>query len=232
MHISSLDFQSKPAQGDVESVRIEPGALVIAGWAGSDSAAIEAHIRELEEIGVARPRRTPMFYRLSPSLLTLTGKMDVVGDGATGEAEVVLVNTGSGLCVGIGSDHTDRKLETVGVTLSKQICAKPVGPELWKLEDLRPHWKALVLRSQVWRNGEWQLYQEGTLASLLTPDELLENFAEEGGRLEPGDVMFCGTVPIIGDFYFAERMALELVDPVLGRTLRHEFSVNALEIAD
>ncbi|WP_425053500.1 DUF2848 domain-containing protein [Psychromarinibacter sp. S121] len=232
MSTNSLEFQCTAASGEAISLSVEPAALVIAGWAGRDSAAVEAHIRELEEIGVARPRRTPMFYRLAPSLVTVDGSMDVVGREATGEAEVVLVNVNGELCVGIGSDHTDRKLEAVGVTLSKQICGKPVGPALWRLDDLRGHWDQLVLRSLVWRDGEWQLYQDGTLAGLMSPETLLEQYAQEGGSFGPGAVMFCGTVPIIGEFYFAEKMALELTDPVLGRTLRHEFGVNGLQIAD
>jgi hypothetical protein len=205
---------------------------VIAGWAGRDSKAVEEHIRELEEIGVARPRHTPMFYRLSPTLLTLDSEVDVVGDAATGEVEVVLISTGGALYIGVGSDHTDRKLEAVGVTLSKQICAKPVSSMLWRIDDLRDHWDRMILRSRVWRDGEWQLYQEGTLDSLMAPGELIERLVGEGGVFGEGDVMFCGTMPIIGEFHFSEKMALELVDPVLGRTLRHEFGVNALQIAD
>jgi hypothetical protein len=35
--------------------------LVIAGWTGRDINAFEAHIRELEAIGVRRPKSTPIF---------------------------------------------------------------------------------------------------------------------------------------------------------------------------
>ncbi|TCT28132.1 DUF2848 domain-containing protein [Martelella mediterranea] len=232
MTTKSLQFRNLPVDGQPRPMQVAPRTLVIAGWAGRNVEAVEEHIRELEEIGVARPRRTPMFYRLSAALLTADGEIEVVGEAATGEAEVVLIRSGDAFHVGIGSDHTDRKLEAVGVTLSKQICGKPVGPDLWSLDDLRGHWDKLILRSKVWRDGEWRLYQEGTLDSLMTPDELLRQYEDDGGRFGEGDVMFCGTVPIIGDFYFAEKMALELSDPVLGRTLRHELHVRALEIAD
>ena len=33
---------------------------VIAGWTGRDKAALEKHIKELEELGVKRPASTPM----------------------------------------------------------------------------------------------------------------------------------------------------------------------------
>src|SRR5262245_26879252 len=93
--------------------------LIIAGWTGRDQAAVEMHIRELAELGVAPPARTPIFYRISASLLTTAAHVDVIGMDSTGEAECVLLNHDGGWWVGIGSDHTDRKAETFGVTLSK-----------------------------------------------------------------------------------------------------------------
>ena len=54
-----------------------------------------------------------------------------------------------GLSVGLGSDHTDRKAETIAVTLSKQLRAKPIGPQLWRYYELKPHWDKLKLRSFV-----------------------------------------------------------------------------------
>ena len=30
--------------------------------------------------------------------------------------------------VGLGSDHTDRKVESYSVTVSKQMCDKPIAP--------------------------------------------------------------------------------------------------------
>src|SRR5579862_2224452 len=44
--------------------------LVIAGWTGRDRAAVLAHIRELELLGVRPPRTTPIFYRAAATLLT------------------------------------------------------------------------------------------------------------------------------------------------------------------
>ena len=44
--------------------------LVIAGWTGRNVEALEAHIKELEAIGVKRPKTVPIFYRVAHSLLT------------------------------------------------------------------------------------------------------------------------------------------------------------------
>ena len=76
--------------------------------------------------------------------------------------------------VGLGSDHTDRKVETYSVTVSKQMCDKPVAPELWELEDVIDHWDRMILRAFAWIKGERVLYQEGTLDAMLPVKQLIE----------------------------------------------------------
>lgn len=219
-------------QGGTVDVCINISGLVIAGWAGRDVASMEAHIRELEEIGVARPRRTPMFYRVAASLLTQKEAIQVSGNGSSGEAEVVIIAGAGGPWVALGSDHTDRKLEAVGVSWSKQLCDKPVSRECWHLDDVRPHWDRLTLRCTIANGGEKRLYQEGSLAGLRMPDDLLGLYAAEGGRFGEGSAMFCGTVPVHGGLEFSEVVMLELIDPVLDRRLAHSYRVEALEIVD
>src|SRR5688572_33439307 len=99
--------------------------LVIAGWTGRNVAALEAHIKELEALGVKRPKSVPIFYRVAASLLTTADAIEVMADKSSGEVEFVLYALDDGMWIGVGSDHTDRKAETIGVTLSKQLCAKP-----------------------------------------------------------------------------------------------------------
>ena len=123
--------------------------LVVAGWTGRNTAALEAHIKELEALGVKRPKSVPIFYRNAVSLLTTADTIQVMGDKSSGEVEFVLYSLDDGLWVGVGSDHTDRKAETINVTLSKQMCAKPVGPTLWRYDEVKPHWDKLTLRSFV-----------------------------------------------------------------------------------
>ena len=118
-------------------------SLVIAGWTGRNVAALEAHIKELEAIGVKRPKTVPIFYRVACSLLTTAEFIEVMADKSSGEVEFVLFALDDGLWLGVGSDHTDRKAETVGVTLSKQLCAKPVGATLWRYDEVKPHWDKL-----------------------------------------------------------------------------------------
>jgi len=210
-------------------IEIIVSRLVIAGWAGRDARDVEHHIRELEALGVKRPASVPTFYRITADLLTTSERIDVVGTHSSGEVEVVLIQTASdGLLVGIGSDHTDRRVESYDVAVSKQMCAKPVSATLWRYADIASHWDSLIARS--WRIGgdaDRALYQEGTLARLLHPQGLIERGFGAGG-MPPGSAMFCGTQAALGHLSASVGYELELHDPVLGRSLRHRYMVQAL----
>jgi len=194
--------------------------LVIAGWTGRDEAALRKHIRELEEIGVKPPKSTPIFYRVAASLLTFSDEIQVCGPDTSGEVEFVLIQEEE-LRVAVGSDHTDRKAETIGVSLSKQLCAKPLSAASWRYNEVKPHWEKLVLRS--WADGE--LYQEGPVTAMRSPEDLMGRYP-----LPPGYAMFCGTLAARGGIRGAGRFTMELEDPVLGRKLRHEYRVTVLPV--
>ncbi|HYE98351.1 MAG TPA: DUF2848 domain-containing protein [Planctomycetota bacterium] len=198
--------------------------LVIAGWTGRDAAAVERHIAELQALGVPRPASVPVYYRAGSVLLTTDEEIDVAGPDTSGEVECVLFALEDGLWVGAGSDHTDRRLETFDVALSKQVCPKPVAPDLWRFDEVADHWDRLVLRS--FAGGA--LYQEGSVAALRRPDDLVR--ARFGGPMPAGTALFCGTVPARGGVRGAERFEFELHDPVLGRTIRHGYSVRVLPL--
>ena len=127
-----------------------------------------------------------------------------------------------GLRVALGSDHTDRKAETVGVSLSKQLCAKPVSADSWSYEEVKPHWEKLVLRS--WQDGE--LYQEGPVTAMRSPEDLMARY----GKLPAGHAMFCGTLAAKGGIRGGSRFRMELEDPVRARKLTHEYRVKILPV--
>jgi uncharacterized protein DUF2848 len=199
----------------------QPAELVIAGWTGRDEAALRKHIKELEEIGVKPPKTTPIFYRVAASLFTVANEIQVSGPDSSGEVEFVLMQEKE-LRVAVGSDHTDRKAETIGVSLSKQLCAKPVSRESWRYDEVKPHWEKLVLRA--WADSE--LYQEGPVTAMRSPEDLLQRH----GGLKNGWAMFCGTLAAKGGIRPAGRFAMELEDPVLKRKLRHEYRVDMLPV--
>lgn len=165
---TTLHFETTDSLGE-HALEVPVTDLVIAGWTGSDAAAIEAHILELEALGVRRPKKTPIFYRGAATLLTQRESIEVVGSTASGEVEPVIFSTERGLWLGIGSDHTDREVETVGITISKQMCAKPVSTKVWAFEEVAGHWNELIVRSWMTKGGERRLYQEGPLAKIRHP---------------------------------------------------------------
>src|SRR6202167_2925226 len=135
-----LDFHLLPRQGDSERIGFEVATLLVAGWTGRDEAALRHQIEELAAIGVPRPSSVPVFYRNSVLNLTQSSVLEMLGPDTSGEVEPVIVALGNQLCLTICSDHTDRKAETQGIALSKQLCAKPIGHHLWPLEDIAGHW--------------------------------------------------------------------------------------------
>ena len=81
-------------------------------------------------------------------------------------------------------------------------------------------------------SGRWQeiLYQDGTVAGLLSPKELLAHLRDEGDDLREGDLLFGGTCAAIGDVRYSKTFRMELVDPVLGREIRHSYEVTPVPI--
>src|SRR6202012_1291558 len=165
---------------------------VIAGWTGRDPVARDKHIAELEAIGIARPASTPIYYRVSACRITTADSIEVCGGDSSGEVEFVLIGWQGRTFVGLGSDHTDRKVESYSVKVSKQMRKNPIASTLWDLEEVSDHWDRLILRSHAWIAGKRELYQEGTLDAMLPVSELLaRGFA--GGKLPDGCAMFGGT---------------------------------------
>jgi len=203
--------------------------LVIAGWTGRDRDAVQRHIAELEALGVKRPPTTPAYYHVSAERLTTAPSIDVVGERSSGEVEFVLLQWEGHLWVGIGSDHTDREVETYNVTVSKQTCDKPIAPVFWALRDVADHWERILTRSWLEENGRETLYQEGPVSAMLPPRELAQgHFGAEG--LREGSVMFCGTHTAHGDIRASRSFHFEMVDPVLKRSISHTYTVRTLPL--
>ncbi|WP_150671427.1 DUF2848 domain-containing protein [Pandoraea anhela] len=222
-----MHFVLQTAQGLVDR-DIAIKQLVIAGWTGRDTEAMERHIRELEALGVKRPASTPMFYRVSSDRLTTQVQIEASGHASSGEVELLLVRCGGQTYVGVASDHTDREVEAYDVTVSKQMCEKPCATVLWPLAEVQAHWEALILRSYANIGGEQVLYQQGRVTTMLSPQDLIDRFVAAGGRFDDGTAMLCGTLAAIGGIRFAERFDFELEDPVLSRRLQHGYGITPL----
>jgi Protein of unknown function (DUF2848) len=221
-----LSFDLHARQGK-QRITFEPAALIVAGWTGRDEAALRHHIEELAAIGVPRPSSVPVFYRNSTLNLTQASAVQVLGPDTSGEVEPVIVVIDDKLYLTVGSDHTDRKAETQGIALSKQLCAKQLGRDLWTFDDVVDHWDQLKLRSFATIDGQRLAYQDGTLSGMRPPADLIARY---GSALASNTVMYCGTFGAIGGIRPASRFEMELEDPILGRTLKHAYDISVLPV--
>ena len=203
---------------------------VIAGWTGRDPVARDKHIAELEAIGIARPASTPIYYRVSARRITTTDSIEVCGGDSSGEVEFVLIGWQGRIFVGLGSDHTDRKVEAYSVTVSKQMCDKPIAKSFWAYDACAPHWDKLVLRSFIPEKGARVLYQEGAVAGMLSPEDLIGRYTNGGKALAEGTLMFCGTFAAKGGIRPADRFDYEIEDPVLGARISGGYAIKTLPV--
>lgn len=226
MKTLSLTLVSKSG---TQPLSVEVRDLVIGGWAGRDKAAMEHHMQELEALGVKRPLKAPVFYRAAANRLTTNDSIEDAGATGSGEVEAVFFASGGRAYVGVGSDHTDRQLETYGITVSKQACDKPISATVWPMDEVEQHWDQLVLRSFAVIDGVRVKYQEGSISGLLAPSDLIKGYTGQGS-LPDGTALFGGTMPAIGGIRVATRFEGELEDPVLRRTIRFGYDIKVLPI--
>lgn len=214
--------------GEIKQIALD--RCINAGYTGRDEAAVQAHIEELEEDGIAPPERVPTFYQLASYTLCVDpGTISVVGGDTSGEAEFGLLPTGDECYVVAASDQTDRELETQSIQLSKQVAPNVISKNAWRYSAVEAHWDEIELRAWNTIEGERTLYQETTLASILEPEELLSEVEDRFGGPLYGSAILSGTVATVsGDVRPGSRFEVELVDPVLDRSIDVGYDVNQL----
>jgi Protein of unknown function (DUF2848) len=226
--INALTFTGI-VQGVERFIAMSPAQLIVAGWTGRDKAAVEKHIVELEALGVARPTSVPVYYQIAAARLTQNQQIECSGEQSSGEVEFALIKHDNKLWVGLASDHTDRHVETYNVTVSKQMCEKPIAKTLWAYEEIAPHWDQIIMRSFIQEKGARVLYQEGSVMNMLDPLELIAGFAPLES-LPNGFVMLCGTFAAKGGIRPSADFEFEMEDPVLKRTMRHNYHIKTLKV--
>lgn len=226
-----MRFEVQELNGDVTMVDVDVNEVVIGGWTGRDQEAVQHHIDELAEIGVSGPSTTPLFYRVSADLLTQSQFIQTVGDGGSGEVEAVLIGSSAGILVVAGSDHTDRKAEAYSVALSKQMCAKPISRQAWRLEDVIEGWDEIGMQSAQERDGQTVEYQSGMLSACRRPEELVKLYVGEDA-LPVGTALFLGTIPVIGEIKGGDAFAMRLVDLAHDRSIGHSYRVDVLPVVE
>lgn len=197
-----------------------PKRLLVVGFSGRNQMQVRAHVDELAALGVPAPDHVPSFYPLDPGQLTLHAAVQVSGQFTSGEVEPVLFVDEDARYLGVGSDHTDRALEVEGIQLAKEACPKVVGTTVISVDRLNA-WDDVRLRS--WADD--QMYQAGTLAQILPLSAIEAEAASHGLAFEPGDVVFLGTIPVIGDLRPAARFRASLDSPEAELVLDYEVIV-------
>lgn len=221
-----LAFERISADG-TDEVMFDCEHLILAGWSARDEASVRGHMAELAEHGVPPPSSFPLFYRVSAYLVSQTDRLEVLGPHTSGEIEYVIVAMEDGLWVTVGSDQTDRMAEKYGVALSKQLAGKVLARTLWRLDELRERWDSLVLRAHATIGGERVLYQEGALALMRTPDDLMQRY---GKPLKPGTIMMSGTLNAIGGIRPGSRFEMQLEDRAARRSITHAYDISELPV--
>ena len=85
--------------------------IVCGGYSSREPAEVERHIKELEGLGIQRPKETPVFFSVASYLATVASAIEVQGPFTSGEVEFVLLFGPGGPWVTVGSDQTDRFFE-------------------------------------------------------------------------------------------------------------------------
>lgn len=205
---------------------------VAIGYSGRNQKSIIAHVEELKELGVPSPSTIPSMYWIDPTRISSDEYIFVIGDGCSGEVEFFAAFDAQGdMYFTIASDHTDRKLETISVSKSKQGCSKIIGNLFWSFDEVKDHWDEIKLHSWVRSssNMDWRLYQDGTLGMLLISEELLK-LAKEDAPIKGAISYFSGTIPLLGEISYHGEFKMELYDPVLNRSIKHSYRV--IELPD
>lgn len=199
-----------------------------AGWVGRNKEALRHHIDELAKLGVPPPRHVPTLFALGNHMLTTAEEIQVHGDETSGEVEYVLLWHRGEVLVGVGSDHTDRKLETHSIPKAKNLCLNVMAPVVWPYAEVKDHFEQLVLESHVVRGDTRQLYQKDVCAAILDPGYWTDFLNRRLGGLEDGLVLFSGTIGTVSGLLVGDAYEFSLIDPVLKREIYHRYACPAL----
>lgn len=215
--------------GANQSLVLRDFTAIIAGYTGRDQEAVNLHIQELADIGVPAPPHTPTFYLVDSSSITSQDAISVDATKSSGEVEPVYICAAGRYYLGVGSDHTDRELETSDIAESKRACPKPLGRNVIPVDDINALELGDFLATARADGGD---YQRGQLSALMNPSDLLPLLHNEIHIGEKDFVLFGGTVPLLeGGFRYAERWELSLeahpgAPPHNGLPLTHSYATD------
>lgn len=215
-------------QGENRTITFDTNHVFNAGYAGSNQEKVQEHIDELVKLGVPAPTTTPILFPVSNYLVSTTNDIQVQHNETSGEIEYVLIWHDNELYVTVGSDHTDRNLETFSVPMSKQAYPNIIAKDVWKYEDIKDHWDKIEFTCWATSGNETNVYQKGTCSDLLNPEQWADNFKNLDVE-EEGNMFFSATINTEANTLdFADKYEFQLHDPVMNRTIKQQYNVHIL----
>ncbi|MFC1798243.1 DUF2848 family protein [Thermodesulfobacteriota bacterium] len=202
------------------------------GRTARDPRQIQKHLDELKKAGIASALTgIPLYFPKLPDRITSDDTIQVLPDSKTcGEVEYVILIDKDDMYVTVGSDHSDRELEKQSISYAKHICRNVIAPKVWHYEDVKKDWDDIVLRAWVEKGVKRKLYQEGKLASMLKPEEIVEKVKKHVAGDLQGMVIFAGTPPILdGELCFHSYFEMEIADELNGRKIQWAYATKPID---
>ena len=194
------------------------------GSATRDPDAAFAHQEEVAKSGIyiASDVPAPRIYPIGLHALGTDSSVFVQSAQTSGEVEIV-IHVGDKIHVGIGSDHTDRALETVSIPGSKQACVNHLAPVFWAWDEIADTWDDCIMRSWV----DDRLYQEVGVNKFLSPPDILGILKERVRNLPSKSYMvYCGTyVSVDKALGYGKKWRYQLEAPKLSRQIDAQYDV-------
>ncbi len=219
-----LDVTIEAADGTRRETQFRTNRMYNFGSATRDPDVAVAHQQEVAESGIhiAFDVPAPRIYPIALHALTTDDELFVQTEKTSGEVEIVL-HMADQLYVGVGSDHTDRALETVSIPGSKQACANHVCPVFWPYDEMRGDWDACVMRA--WVDG--RLYQDVGVDAFLKPEDIIDVLRKRVSRVPERDfTVFCGTIVSVDKALgYGAEWSYEMQAPGSGRRIGASYSV-------
>jgi len=206
--------------------------MINAGYVGRNVKAVKAHIEELAKEGVPAPPEVPMVFPVLSHNITTAKEIEVVGDKTSGEAEFVLLLNEDKIYVAVGSDHTDREVETVSIIKSKQVCYNLLSKNVWDYEDIKQDWDKLEIQSWVKPIGsdEEILYQKALLETIISAEDIIKLVGSKLiDKQMDGMVIFSGTIPFLtNDMICGHYFRSEIINKKTGGRLTCAYNVKKI----
>ena len=219
-----LDASIQAADGTLRAMSFETTRMYNLGSATRDPNVAVAHQQEVAKSGIhiAFDVPAPRIYPIALHALTTDEELFVQTSRTSGEVEIVL-HMADQLYVGVGSDHTDRAMETVSIPGSKQACGNHVAPVFWAYDEIRETWDDCVMRS--WVDG--RLYQDVRVDAFIAPEDIIAIVRERVNNVPKRDfTVFCGTIVSVDKVLgYGAHWKYEIEAPRMGLKIGSEYQV-------